>query len=133
MWGFVPPGTRGTVSVLGNLPGISGLTGSGYLAEIHFHTVGEIGSSSNITPSNGKLFDNVGTEIMATWLEHSVHVTVQPGDANGDGIINMADVTKVERIILGLEPPTPGADANQDGVIADLPALKPLLQLHFCS
>jgi hypothetical protein len=39
------------------------------------------------------------------------------GDANGDGQVNMADVTKVERIILGLDPATPGADANEDGQI----------------
>ena len=36
------------------------------------------------------------------------------GDANLDGTINMADVTKVERIILGLDDLTPCADANQD-------------------
>ena len=41
----------------------------------------------------------------------------QPGDANQDGVINMADVTKVERIVLGLAPPTLEADANQDGEI----------------
>lgn len=41
----------------------------------------------------------------------------QPGDANGDGEINMADVTKVERIIYGIDPPTLEADANQDGII----------------
>jgi len=40
-----------------------------------------------------------------------------PGDANLDGSVNMADVTKVLRIILGLDPVTPGADANQDGQI----------------
>jgi hypothetical protein len=39
------------------------------------------------------------------------------GDANGDGLVNMADVTKVERVILGLDPPTAGADANRDGLI----------------
>ena len=41
----------------------------------------------------------------------------QPGDANGDDVIDMADVTKVERIILGVDPPTLEADANQDGEI----------------
>ena len=41
----------------------------------------------------------------------------QPGDANGDGEINMGDVTMVERIVVGLEPPTLEADANQDGEI----------------
>lgn len=38
-----------------------------------------------------------------------------PGDADGDGDVDMADVNRVERIILELDPETPGADANQDG------------------
>ncbi len=40
-----------------------------------------------------------------------------PGDANGDGVINVLDMTKVARIILQMDPSTPGADANQDGVV----------------
>jgi hypothetical protein len=36
---------------------------------------------------------------------------------NGDSIINVLDMTKVARIILELDEPTPGADANQDGSI----------------
>ncbi len=38
-----------------------------------------------------------------------------PGDANKDGNVNSLDITKVERIIMGLDDPTPGADANGDG------------------
>ena len=37
--------------------------------------------------------------------------------ANQDGVVNSLDITKVERIIVGLDAPTPGADANQDGSI----------------
>ena len=47
----------------------------------------------------------------------SFEVVVLPGDANGDGVINALDITKVERIILELDPETPGADANCDGNI----------------
>ena len=39
------------------------------------------------------------------------------GDANGDGGITMGDVTKVERIILGLDSPTLSADADGDGQV----------------
>jgi hypothetical protein len=39
------------------------------------------------------------------------------GDVNQDGSVSMGDVAKVERIILGLDPPTPSADVNGDGVI----------------
>ena len=47
----------------------------------------------------------------------SIKVTPRPGDANGDGIINAADITTVERIIVGLKDTTTGADANQDGAV----------------
>ena len=39
------------------------------------------------------------------------------GDANGDGEISAGDITKVERIILGLDEETPCADANEDGTV----------------
>jgi hypothetical protein len=39
------------------------------------------------------------------------------GDANGDDVVNMGDVTKVERIILGLDLHTCSCDANGDGQI----------------
>ena len=39
------------------------------------------------------------------------------GDANEDTRINMQDVTKVERMILGYDSETTSADANQDGDI----------------
>jgi hypothetical protein len=49
---------------------------------------------------------------------------VIPGDANGDGVVNALDITKVERIIAMLDAETPGADANQDGVVNALDITK---------
>jgi len=43
--------------------------------------------------------------------------TAPPGDANGDGTVNVLDITRVERAIVALDPETPGSDANQDGMI----------------
>jgi hypothetical protein len=40
-----------------------------------------------------------------------------PGDANGDGVVNVLDISKTARIILERESPNPRADANKDGVI----------------
>lgn len=55
--------------------------------------------------------------ILALLFARSAHSAppVIPGDANGDGKVNVGDITKVERIILGLDAATPGADANLDG------------------
>ena len=47
-----------------------------------------------------------------------------PGDANEDGWVNILDITKVERIIVGLDAETPGADANQDGNVNALDITK---------
>jgi len=50
--------------------------------------------------------------------------SVTPGDATGDGVINALDITKVERIIAGLDAQTSGADANQDGNVNALDITK---------
>jgi hypothetical protein len=210
----------GTWRVVQNVPGTEGLSGSGYLAVLHFHVVGADGDSSALTLSNGVLSSNLAEEITATWSgasvaiadtnpptvtitplspdptenstptftgsasdesniaaveyrvddgdwtaatasdgafdspaedytfttasladgEHTVYVRatdsadnttaevdyasdsftiqpVSPGDANGDGTIDVRDITRVERAIAGLDPDTSGADANQDGMI----------------
>jgi hypothetical protein len=39
------------------------------------------------------------------------------GDANADGVVNAADITKVERIIMGLDAPNVNADTNMNGSI----------------
>lgn len=56
------------------------------------------------------------------WEERPDYITVTGevallGDANGDGVVNALDITKVERIIVGLDAETLGADANEDGMV----------------
>jgi len=115
----------GTWTVVQNVSGLAGASGSGYLAVLHFHVIGSGGDTSPISLSNGMLANNLAEEIAATWVGDSVHITaLLPGDANGDGNINAIDITKVERIISGLDTATPGADANQDGKVNALDITK---------
>jgi len=108
--------SSGTWRIVQNVSGITGVSGSGYLAVLHFHIVGSGGDSSAISLSNGMLANNLAEEITANWVGDSIDIgSTLPGDANGDGNINALDVTKVERIIAGMDATTPGADANQDG------------------
>lgn len=72
IWGEITPGR---IRVIENIPEVPGVSGSGYLAEIHFHVVGEYCDISDIALSNGVLSDNTATEIPATWLQDLVHVT----------------------------------------------------------
>jgi hypothetical protein len=107
----------GTWRVVQSIPGATGVNGTGYLAVLHFRAVGSLGDSSGISLS-GNLYDTLAEEIPATWTGDSIVVSpALPGDANGDGIINALDITKVMRIIALLDAPTAGADVNQDGVV----------------
>jgi len=106
----------GVYRVVQNVPGLTGVSGSGYLAVLHFHVIGSEGDSSAITLTNGTLSDAQAAEIEATWVGDSVSITsALAGDANGDGMVNAIDITKVERIVVGLDAETSGADANGDG------------------
>ena len=122
MYNEVSPGTY---RIIQNVPGLSGVSGSGYLAVLHFHVIGSGGDSSSISLSDGMLSDSSAEEIEATWVGDSVDITsVVPGDATGDGNVNALDITKVERIISGLDAETPGADATQDGNVNALDITK---------
>jgi len=70
--------------------------------------------------------DAVGNPLAAdySWSFTTTGSAVTPGDANGDGSVNALDITKVERIIAGLDAQTPGADANQDGNVNALDITK---------
>jgi len=107
----VSPGIWRVVQTMG----LDTVSGSGSLAVLHFHVIGSTGESSAIDLSNGMLSGLEG-EIPSIWVGGSVEVGL-PGDANGDGVINVLDITKVVRIILGLDAETAGADANGDGQV----------------
>jgi len=211
----------GTWRVIQNVAGTEGVSGSGYLAVLHFHVIGADGDSSALTLSNGVLSNSLAEEITASWTggsvtiadttpptvtitplspdptdnstptftgtasdvssnissveyrvddgswtaaaasdgafdspdedytfttasladgEHTVYVRatdsagnttaegdyasdsftiqpVSPGDANGDGTVNVLDITRVERAIADLDTETSGSDANGDGLI----------------
>jgi hypothetical protein len=67
--------SAGTFRVIQNVPGLSGVTGSGYLAVLHFHVIGSEGESSDIDLSNGVLSDITASQIPATWVGDTVMVS----------------------------------------------------------
>jgi len=130
MWNYQPPATPGRVRVLGNLPGVNGVTGSGYMCDVHFQVVGPAGSESSLTFSDGLLFNGMGEEIAPTWVDGLVHICLA-GDTNGDACVGIGDVTKVERIIMGLDQATPCSDPSGDGCvdIRDITAIERIILL----
>ena len=71
MWRVIKPGS---MRLINNVPGLLGVSGSGYLAEIRFHLIGSTGNASVINLSNGVLSDTSANEIRATWVGQWVHV-----------------------------------------------------------
>jgi hypothetical protein len=71
----------GTYRIIQNVPGLAGVNGSGYLAELHFHVTGSIGDSSLVSPFNGVLSDITAGEIEATWIEAVVMIATEASQA----------------------------------------------------
>jgi len=67
IWSEIAPGM---LRIIENVPGTPGVSGSGYLAEIHFHVICETCDTSGITISNVTLSDNTATEIQVTLMQH---------------------------------------------------------------
>ena len=85
MWMFSPIGTPGTAFVLGNVGGILGVSGSGYLCEVHFTVVGDPGETSALTLSEGRLGNTDSEEIPGVeWLGTMVQVTAFDADFSAD-------------------------------------------------
>ena len=61
--------------------------------------------------------DAAGNPLASAYPWSCTTTDVTPGDATGDGVVDARDITKVERIIAGLDAAMPGADATQDGLI----------------
>ena len=74
-----------TIRVINNVTNATGVSGSGYLAEIHFHVVGTAGTSSAISLSNGILGDKDAQQIPATWTDGSVQVSGSSSQTGGGG------------------------------------------------
>ena len=71
----------GTYRIIQNVPGLAGASGSGYLAELHFHVTGSIGDSSLVGPSNGVLSNVAAGEIEAAWVGGSVSIATEASQA----------------------------------------------------
>lgn len=64
MWTFMD---KDTIRVLFNLPGVTGVSGSGYAAKTDFEVIGKEGDNSVLEISNGLLVDTEAKEIPASW------------------------------------------------------------------
>jgi hypothetical protein len=95
-WGLLPAGQPGVVRVIGNVPGAPGLSGSGYLADVHFRVIGSGCTTSAILLYNGLLGNKDGRKIPADWLGRSLLVCdgqqVEADHRTGSPTAHSADV-----------------------------------------
>jgi hypothetical protein len=107
----------GTYRIIQNVPGLAGVNGSGYLAELHFHVTGSIGDSSLVSPLNGVLSDITAAEIEATWVEGMVLIATEasqdtpPPAASSSPESTILPAESTEPAPL-LPPPPPSADSG---------------------
>ncbi len=73
----------GTARIVQNVPGVAGVSGSGYLATLRFYVVGSAGQNSTISLSNGMLSNNLAEAIPATWSGGSVSITSSQPSSQG--------------------------------------------------
>ncbi|MAF11308.1 hypothetical protein CMK11_12730 [Candidatus Poribacteria bacterium] len=124
-----------------NLPGVDGVSGSGELARVRFNVTGANEAEATIGLTSVAL-SRVDAQVIEAHVasgELTVTVGTVPGDATGDGEVTVVDITKIERIVVGLDAAPVGSspDANEDGstdilditsterLVAGLPAVTP--------
>ncbi|MBI2855692.1 MAG: hypothetical protein HYX93_02460 [Chloroflexi bacterium] len=124
-------GGNRTVTVSQNVPGTAGVNGSGTLATLTFTFAGKSGDAAT-TPSleTVSLSNASATTISAnTVAGSSISSPVLRGDADGDGTLNVLDITKVELVVAGAATAgtfsLTGANADASGTddLVDINAL----------
>ena len=117
----------GKLRIINNVPGLPGLSGTGYLAAITFNAIA-FKKTTAINLSNGVLSDNQANEIEATWSGKDLAIFVA-GDVDGDGSVDLSDIAALEKMIVELEPATSDGDVNTDGDIncLDITSIKQII------
>ena len=110
--------TPGELIVVINLPGVDGVSGAGTIAKVMFTPIVAC-TSTTLVLSDVMLGDTDAEEIPSKIVvpEVTVEISSIPGDADGDGDVDILDITKAERILVGLDPipPCGNPDCNEDG------------------
>ncbi|MBT7099970.1 hypothetical protein HN937_21520, partial [Candidatus Poribacteria bacterium] len=103
-----------------NQSGGAGVSGPGEIARAYFRAVGPVDSVGSVAMARAELSSVQAEGIRAHVASGTavVSLSCEPGDSNGDQIVNVIDITKIERIVAGLDPAPMNScpDANLDGV-----------------
>ena len=100
----ITPGTGTNGAILSGTTTVNAVSGVATFGNLK---IDRAGTGYTLTATGGTVTSAISQVIKV----------LHPGDANLDTKLNMGDVTKVERIILGLDSRTCSCDANGDGKI----------------
>jgi len=108
MWTFM---NAEKIRVLFNLPGFTGVSGSGQIATISFEVLGVVDNTSVLAISYGLLVDTESNEISSLWFDDEITVGIpvdvpvdvpvtvnapEPVSGTFDATIDIADITNLE-------------------------------------
>jgi len=88
-WEFM---NKDTIRIILDVSGISGVSGSGYLAKISFEVVGKGGDRSVLDISEGMLVDKEAEEITAQWIDDEIIVGPIPVRVNAQGMVKAGEI-----------------------------------------
>ncbi|MGA8850018.1 MAG: putative Ig domain-containing protein [Dehalococcoidia bacterium] len=79
-WHYIPvgQGDTGRIRVVTYMATLAGVTGTGYIAQIHFNVVGSSCQTSPINLESLTMYDSDGYKIATTTVNDSVHVAFAP-------------------------------------------------------
>ncbi len=136
-WSYMPPGAgdTGRIGVFAIMPGMptAGVTGTGYIARIHFNVLGSEGNSSAIRLEGVGMYDYLGHGIATTTVDGSVNVVLAPPEITTTSPLPEAKVGDAYTATLaatGGKPPLTwgatglpaGLTCSAGGVISGTPA-----------
>ena len=96
--------SSGTYRIVQNVSGMAGVSGSGYLAVLHFHVIGSAGTSSTISLANGVVSDNAAREIKPTWRGNSVKITAATHQETAPPAVTLTPQEPVPRAVISSAP-----------------------------
>ena len=117
--------TSGEVSI--SLMDLTGISGTGTIAQVTFDVIGNVGDKTPLTLSSVEAGDTNFNSVALSKLDGTGTIGIvpvgEPGDLNGDGEVTSVDALRALQMAVELIPIDPAADVSCDGKVTSVDAL----------